>query len=114
MTSEKRWRKIFGPIAKRPWEVWPFVACCLAGPFFSAAFLGAALWGGIGFWRLAQGHRLLWKAAANVMQRVGDAKTARAILVRLTDAEIRNLAGGREVGDDSLRWRLIRLIYWRQ
>ena len=113
-TSEKKWRRTLGPIVKRPWEVWPFLFCCLVGPFFPAAFFCAGLWAGLGFVRLVRGHRILQRAADNLSQITRDARFIRAILVRLTDREIEKIAKGESVSDTTLRWRLIRLAYWRE
>ncbi len=111
MVSEKRWRRVLGPIVQRPWEVWPFLVCCLMGSFFQVAFWGAAIWMGLGFCRLIRGHSILKKAVKNIQKKVGDEGKARAVLVRLTDEEIQIIAQGRPIGDDSLRWRVIRLAY---
>lgn len=112
MTSETRWRRVLGPLVTRPWEVWPFLGFSLFGPFWEGAFLAAALWLGIGFWRLSVRHRKLGKAANRLWEKTRNKEIVRAVLFRLTDEEIENLAKGKEVGDHSLRWRAIRLAYF--
>jgi hypothetical protein len=113
-TSESRFRRVLGPIVRRPWEVWPFLACCFAGAFFPAAFLGAGLWAALGFARLARGHWILQKAGEKLAEVTDDARIARAVLLRLSDSEIEKVGRGETVGDASLRWRLIRLAYWKK
>jgi len=108
MTSEKKWRRVLGPIVQKPWEVWPFFVGCMLGPVWPVMFLGAAFWAGIGFIRLVRCHRILKRVAEKL-----NGKNVRAILVRLTETEIERLSIGQEVGDESLRWRLLRLTYWR-
>lgn len=100
MTSKNRWRRVIGPIIRRPWEVWPFLIFSWAGPFFPLAFLGAALWAAIGFWRLALGHLTLKKAGEKLGEKIKDARKIRSILVRLTDREIEMLAKGCNLGDE--------------
>lgn len=116
MVSEKWWRRACGPMIQRPWEAWPFLLGVTAGMFFPAANLGAAAWVGLGFLRLMRLHNRLRKAGRNLMRSVNDAKSARAILVRLTDKEIEQFAKGEDIlayaaCQKCLRWRLIRLAY---
>ena len=114
MTSESRWRRVLGPIVRSPWEVWPFLAFCLIGSWLPAMFLGAAAWAGIGFWRLARGHWILRRASEEIKRDARNVSHVRAILVRLADWEIERLAKGLEIGNESLRWRLLRLAYWKK
>jgi len=114
--SEKWWRRAFGPIVRRPWEVWVFFLAALSGFVFPWAHLFAAIWLGAGSWRLVGLHRTLRRAAKNLMRDVGDPKRARAILVRLTDQEIELFAKGNAIfsyadRQQTMRWRLIRLAY---
>ena len=112
-TSKASWRRVLGPIVQRPWEVWPFLVFCLLGSFFPAFFLGSALWMGLGFYRLIRCHRILRLACA-FLKKIGlTSKTARSLLVRLTDSEIVNLARGvvPALKETNLRGRLIRLAY---
>lgn len=94
MTSEKAWRRVLGPIVQSPWEVWPFLLFCIAGALFPLVFIGAAIWTGFGFYRLAQGHRILRKASESLSSEGYSDKQVRAILFRLTDAEIQRLSRG--------------------
>lgn len=111
MTSEKRWRRVLGPIVQRPWEVWPFLLCTLIGILWPIGYLGAAVWAALGFSRLIQQHRRLNKAAAHILKRTQDARATRAILFRLTDQEIEQFSKGEDLfaqKQTCLRWRIIR------
>jgi hypothetical protein len=111
-TSEKKWRRVLGPILKRPWEAWAFLGTCMAGILWPEGILLSSGLLGWGFWRLIRGHRRIAKAALVLYGKVKDARAARAILFRMTDDEIRGLSRGQcPEGDASLRWRLIRLAY---
>jgi hypothetical protein len=108
MTSSAKWRRVLGPILQKPWEAWPFLIFLTAGIFFPGAFLGAAVWLGLGFIRLIRGHRTLNLAAERLIKIGGDSRVARSILFRLTDEEIGKVARGEKIeGDASLRWNLI-------
>ena len=113
--SAVRWRRVLGPIVRRPWEVWLLMGGGLAGALWDGfTWIGAGILG-VGFWRLIRQHRRLKKAAATAMKRLGDKKKVRAVLFRLTDQEIRKMARGEWVeGDDTLRWRLIRKAYIKE
>lgn len=112
MTSEKRWRRVLGPIIRAPWEVWPFLFFALIGPFFSVGYLGAAFWVGLGFTRLIKQRWILKKASENLFKITRDQRAARAILFRLTDDEIQVFGKGCDIlsyGNQQtcLRWRVI-------
>ena len=114
MTSEKGWRRVLGPIVRRPWEVWPLFGAMAAGAFWPGAYLGAIGWRMGGFVRLIRGHRVLRKAGEAIRGEVGDRKRARAVLFRLTDQEIEALAKGKrlkEMAQNDLRWKVIQ-SYW--
>ena len=117
--SEKKWRRVLGPLIQRSWEVCPFFICLFAGVCFDLAPLvwGAVFWMVAGFGRLAKRHSQLKAASENVLRVVGEVKKARAVLFRLTDKEIVKFAGGESVREYAerqgcLRWRLIRLAYF--
>lgn len=113
-TSEKKWRQVLGPLVKNPWEVWVFLAALLTALFWEWGNLVPLLCITFGFYRLIRQHRRRAKAAKTLLLQLSDKKTVRSVLFRLTDAEIRHLAKGREIlGDDSVRWRLIRLAYFQ-
>jgi len=117
MVSDKKWRRVLGPILQRPWEAWPFLLCSLGGMFWPICYTGAALWAGLGFCRLIKGHLKLRKASNKVFTLLGCAHKSRAVLFRLTDEEIERFSKGEDVKEyakmqNELRWRLIRLAYF--
>lgn len=112
-TSEKKWRQILGPIIRRPWEAWPFILFSFLGLWTFLAYWGLGLWTALGFFRLIRGHLALKKAMQNLEKENLSQKTARAILVRLTDEEIWALAKGKRLEslfDSTLRWRLLHCL----
>jgi hypothetical protein len=116
LTSEKWWRRAFGPIVQRPWEVWGLFVGLLAALVSPWGSFVGALWIGLGFLRLIRLHRKMRRAAKNLMAEVGSVKGTRAILVRLTDREIDLFSRGENLfayakQQKCLRWRLIHLAY---
>ena len=117
MTSEAVWRRVLGPIIRRPWEVWPFLIFCLLGAMDPVFFLGSALWMGLGFYRLIRSHRILHKASETLKKLGCVSGMARALCLRLTDSEIVNLSRGINIftaiqsNDGNLRLRLLLLMY---
>ncbi len=112
-SSLKKWRSIVGPLLQRPFEAWVVIGCVLGSLAWEP--LGAIAWilMGLGFMRLVRTRLCLRRAAKCLMQRLGDAKKVRSVLFRMTDAEIEKLSQGYEIeGDDTLRWRLLRLAYF--
>lgn len=106
LTSEKKWRRVLGPIVKRPWEVWPLLVAMILGIWSMAS-----IWIALGFIRLIRLHLRLRAASRQL-----DPKWARAILLRLTDDEIDRFAKGEDVEkyafrQNCLRWRLIKIRY---
>lgn len=117
MTSEQKWRRVLGPILQRPWEVWPFFLSCLGGVFWPICYLGAAVWSAVGFYRLISQHLILRRAGEHLFNILGDARTVRAVLFRLTDQEIDRFSQNDLIvpyiqEQKELRWRLIRLAYF--
>jgi len=113
MTSEKKWRRVLGPILQRPWEAWPFLFFAMVGVIWPAAYLGAAIWSALGFFRLIKQHWRLKTAGARIVELTGDARRARAVLFRLTDEEIYQFSKGMDIdfyarNQSCLRWRIIR------
>ncbi len=113
MTSEKKWRRVLGPILQRPWEAWPFLLCTLGGAIWPACYLGAAVWSGMGFFRLIRRHIRLRRASGRIFEIVQDARMTRAVLFRLTDDEIEKFSKDEKIEDYAerqgcLRWRVIR------
>ncbi|HSX37673.1 MAG TPA: hypothetical protein VLE95_02455 [Chlamydiales bacterium] len=116
LVSEKWWRRAFGPIVRRSWEVWAFLTFAVASLFSIWGQLAVACWVGAGFFRLMHCHWRMRNAAKHLHRAVKDVRCARAILMRLTDAEIRLFSRGEpffSYADQQtcLRWRLIRLAY---
>lgn len=116
MTSEKKWRRVLGPILQKPWEVWPLFVMLVSGILWPVCYLGAALWSGIGFFRLIRSHRQLERAAKQILASIQDPRKVRAILFRLTDAEIEAFSKGENMEhyaqtQSCLRWKIIRSYY---
>ena len=110
-SSEKKWRRVLGPIIKRPWEVWGFLGSLLLALFFDWGVHLALFWICTGFSRLTIQHLRRFRACKNLKKQGQDNTKIRAILFRLTDQEIRQLAKGETLkSDDTLRWRLLHLI----
>jgi hypothetical protein len=116
MTSDKKWRRVLGPIVQRPWEVWPLLGAVGMGALYPICYWMAIVWIGLGFGRLIKRHQRLERAAGSILKVVEDERSARAVLFRLTDEEIDRFARGESVEmyaaqQNCLRWRLIRLAY---
>ena len=112
MSSEKSWRRVLGPIVRRPWHVWPLFLCLL-GPFFPAIYWMLSFWIALGFYQLIRQHRRLQKAAEEIQKRTKSDRMTRAVLFRLTDQEIERFSKKECIDsyakDQScLRWRVIR------
>jgi hypothetical protein len=111
--STKRWRAVLGPLIKRPWEVWVWATCLTVGIFWEPSLFFAICWTLLGLWRLIRQHARRRSAASTLMQKLQNFKKVRAALFRMTDQEIRTLAQGKWIkGDESLRWRVIQLVYF--
>lgn len=118
LTSSAKWRRAIGPILRSPWEAWPFILGMVGGLFFLPLIALSTLWLFLGCIRLIRQHRILAKASQNILKWVKDAQKTRAILLRLTDQEIRMFAKIDQIREyaetnASLRWKLIRLAYLR-
>jgi hypothetical protein len=130
MTSEKKWRRVLGPLLRSPWEIWPFLVGVTGGLFgelaaiywegaeviYPLCFLGSAIWLSLGFYRLIRQHRILRRAAEHMRRSSVDERQVRAILLRLTDEEIERFSKGEEIetyakAQTCLRWALIRAAY---
>lgn len=109
MTSEKNWRRVLGPIIRSPWEVWPLLVFFILGPFLPLTFLCAAIWTGLGFYRLVKGHLILKRASLTLQKRGFASEKIRHLLFRLTNDEIRQLAQGKEIvpKEQTLRGKLL-------
>ncbi len=113
-TARHKWRRILGPIFQRTWEPWLLLVSLVLGLFWEIGWILSASLIAVGFWRLIRCHLRLSKAFHCLMGRLKDIKTARAVLFRLTDREIRMLSKGKWIeGDETLRWRLLRLAYFK-
>ncbi|MBU6383457.1 MAG: hypothetical protein KGQ49_04315 [Verrucomicrobia bacterium] len=113
MTSEKKWRRVLGPILQRPWEAWPFLLCALGGIFWAPFYLGGAIWSSLGFIRLIRQHRRFKRASDQIQRVTRNARSTRAVLFRLTDEEIEQFSKNVSIDlfaaqQTCLRWRVIR------
>ncbi len=107
-TSEMGWRRKLGPIVKRPSEVFFFLLALGLGAFWGH-FIPAAALLAYAFIRLIRRHWILKKAAQTLFKKIQDGRIVRALLLRLTDREIEQLAAKKILQDDgSLRFRIIR------
>ncbi len=115
MASETPWRRMLGPILRRPWEAWLFLSTLFIGLFFPLGSGISALLAIMALVRLARLHRRMGKASQCLLMALGSVKKARSVLFRLTDAEIKKFAKGEEFfsyarKQSCLRWRLLQLI----
>ena len=112
-TSPKRWRRVLGPLVRRPWELWVWALALGFGIVWSGAFVVALGLFAYATWRLARQHARRARAAATLAKQLATPRLIRAALFRTTDSEIRALAKGKLLeADDSLRWRLLKLAYF--
>lgn len=112
MTSEVKWRRILGPIVRRPWEIWPLFIFLILGVFSPLFYWGASIWLIFGFTRLIRNHTTLNRAGNEILKHLPDLKLMRSVLLRLTDEEIQGFAKGRDFlatakNRNCLRWRII-------
>ncbi len=120
MSSEKKVRRVLGPIVRRPWEIWPFLIALLGGIFFPLFYWVGSIWLALGFVRLIRNHLILNRAGKQVLKEVGDLKKMRSILLRLTDDEIEKFAKGDKFltyaeKQSCLRWRVIQMRFlWQK
>jgi len=117
LTSEKWWRRAFGPLIRRPYEVWVFFVLAIGTLLFPITNLFASGWLGMGVFRLLRLHHRMKRAAKTLGRMLQDPRRVRAVLLRLTDQEIGMFAEGEDVlayaeMQVCLRWRLIRLAYF--
>jgi len=109
-TAPRKWIRVLGPLFQRSWEPWILLITLASGFFFEFGWLLTAGWLLAAFLRLICGHICLSNAFAQIMGKVKDIKKARSVLFRLTDEEIKQLSKGKwSEGDQTLRWRLIKL-----
>ncbi|MBS0624614.1 MAG: hypothetical protein JSS32_01020 [Verrucomicrobia bacterium] len=111
-TSSARWRRVLGPILRRPWEALLFLTSTAIGAVIGN-FIPPTILLTLALTRLIRQHIRFNKASKNLMARIKDKKKIRAILFRLTDKEIEELSQGRMIEDDqTIRFRTIRLAYF--
>jgi hypothetical protein len=113
MTSERKWRRVLGPIVLRPWESWPFLLAAVCGSVWPLFYLGSAFWAALGFIRLIRRHLRLRFASDHIQKSTQEAQATRAILFRLTDEEIKLFSKHISIElfaekQTCLRWRVIR------
>lgn len=115
-TSERAYRRILGPIVRRPWEVWPLLILFFAGIFSPFFHILASALIVFAFLRLIRGHWILKKAFRHLLPFVKGEREARAVLFRLMDCEIIALAKGKlalKGEENSLRRRALKR-YWKE
>jgi hypothetical protein len=113
-STSVRWRSVLGPLLKRPWEAWVTLILFSATSFFLWSLPVSIAWVGTGFCRLCRQHHRLSQASLVLLGKLKDQKIVRAVLFRLTDREIRDLANGIwPQPDETLRWRLLELAYFK-
>ncbi|HEV7737401.1 MAG TPA: hypothetical protein VGO47_08550 [Chlamydiales bacterium] len=111
-SSEKKWRRALGPIIRNPWEVWVLLITLCVGIFWEIGIIASLLWMSVGLFRLAKQHIRRARACAALLNDLQEKSLVRAVLFRLTDEEIRQLAKGKKLqSDDTLRWRVIRSYF---
>jgi hypothetical protein len=111
-TSPSLWRRATGPLFRSSWESSAFLGFALFSFLFLWGLLPLAGLVATGAIRLLLFHRRLRRAAIQLRRTIVDPDAVRAVLFRLTDQEIRSLSRGQlQLGDASLRWRLIRQAY---
>lgn len=124
-TSAKRWRRYWGPFFRTPKETRVFLcllALVLVGESISTSsgWLGIILATFIGGWiRLHCTHRCLERCLNNLKSTMPLPEKAEALLLRLSDEEIREFArlnldqlAPAILSKNSWRWKLLRKIYW--
>ena len=112
-TSPKRWRQVLGPLLRRPWEPWLFLITFALGMFSEIALIASLCVLTVGFWRLIAQHRRRSRAAHTLLRTLHHPKIVRAVLFRMTDAEIRTLAKNQmPPPDNTLRWKLLHAAYF--
>lgn len=117
MSSDKKWRRVFGPIIQSSWEIWPLLFFGGLSWISNWGFFLSALWLLFGFFRLIRSHTILNRAASHLMKDLLDVRKVRAILVRLSDEEIVRFARGDDFikyvrNRNCLRWKAIQLAYF--
>lgn len=128
LTSSSKWRRILGPLFRKPGEAALFAALFgisaitemlelfLEVRLFSSLWLFAALGFSIAWsFRLFRARMQIERAARRLLHFLKDPAMVRPVLFRMTDREIEQLAGKMpfEPGSD-LRWKLIKTAYWKE
>ena len=127
MTSSARWRQVIGPLIRHPKEALLLLGFVMAGVVSQFAetvwdfqglsaccFMGAAV--ACLYWsvRLLRMRLQLKRASQKILPYLKDSKHVRAVLFRLTDDEICRLAHGKRIGNDELRWQLLKTYFKSQ
>jgi hypothetical protein len=128
LTSSSKWRRVIGPLFRKPVETTLLVGLLAAGTMtqmleiflelslFSPIWLFSAF--GICFaWslRLMRARMQIERAAKRILPFLRDRGMVRPVLFRMTDGEIERLAKNLpfQPGLD-LRWQLIKAAYWKE
>jgi hypothetical protein len=111
-SGPRKWRRVLGPLVKRPWEVWVAMGGMVGALLFEPLAFAVTCLIGAAFIRLIRQHQKLTRAFRTLLVQIGDEGKVRAALFRMTDREIELLSRGMKLkGDETLRWRLIRSAY---
>lgn len=128
LTSSSKWRKIIGPLFRKPGETTVLVTMLgiaaltqiaemvfdislLSQLWLLAALLACFVWS----MRLMRARVQMERAAKRLAPFLRDPRMVRPALFRMTDPEIDQLAGHSpfQPGSD-LRWKLIKIAYWKE
>ena len=122
LTSSSKWRKAIGPLFQSPGEATFLMALFGMGAlsqvfgwfaplWLFSAFLFCSVWSV----RLIRTKTRLERAARRLLPFLKDPAMVRPVLFRMTDREIKKLAGrGAFQPGSDLRWKLIKTAYWKE
>ncbi len=128
LTSSSKWRRVIGPLFRKPIETTFLVGLFAAGTLtqmleiFTELVLFSQIWLFAAFalcsgWslRLMRARMQMERAAKRILPFLRDPVKVRSVLFRMTDEEIERLAKNMpfEPGSD-LRWQLIKAAYWKE
>ena len=126
LTSNAKWRRVLGAFFRKPGDVLLLLGIISCGSLFqvlelfwnlpplSSLFFLAGAFLAL-FWsaRLLRAKLLLNRAAIHLKPFLREPSDFLAVLFRLTDEEVRQLAAGKKIIGIDLRWRLLKVAYLR-